>query len=223
MSYVVKYKHSIILFLWYTNLKSNFGLFSSNVFQSFIFDGYFIPFQLYLLTKGLIFDALCASLLISLSFYATVAAHWKHFIFEFCCFFLFYPVWRINIWSSTFKNSSPDIYKTTVGLNRKKDRSLIDVSKLIWWLERSDSKSSLTTIFAISYGISSILSLLECITRSSSTSLEEIKLAAILNSIFHVSAFWRLIVISLKYGLILSKYSITDMFLFLSPLLSYSK
>ena len=112
---------------------------------------------------------------------------------NFVVFFFFYPVWRINIWSSTFKNSSPDIYKTTVGLNRKKDRSLIDVSKLIWWLERSDSKSSLTTIFAISYGISSILSLLECITRSSSTSLEEIKLTAIVKSIFHVSAFWRLI------------------------------
>ena len=58
--------------------------------------------------------------------------------------------------------------------------ALIDVSKLIWYLERSDSKSSLTTIFAISYHISSILSLLECITRSSSTFLEEIKLAAIL-------------------------------------------
>ena len=38
------------------------GLFFSNGFQRTIFDGYFIPSQLYLFIKGLIFDILCGSL-----------------------------------------------------------------------------------------------------------------------------------------------------------------
>ena len=63
---------------------------------------------------------------------------------------------------------------------------------------------------------------LRVITCSSSTSLEETKLIAIVNWIFHVSDFWRLIIISLKYGLILCKCSFTDRFLLLSPLRSYS-
>ena len=70
-----------------------------------------------------------------------------------------------------------------------KSLPLIDTSKSIWYLERSDSKSSLTTSFALSYDINSTLSLLECITRSSSTSLEEVKLIAIVNGIFRVSDF----------------------------------
>ena len=48
----------------------------------------------------------------------------------------------------------------------------------------------------------SILSLFEWITRFSSRSLEEIKLIAIVNWIFHVSDFLRSFMISFKYGLI---------------------
>ena len=98
---------------------------------------------------------------------------------------------------------------------------LIDVSKEIWYLERSDSKSSLATSFALPYNIFFILSLFKCITSSSSKSLDERKLTAIVNWIFYVSDILGLIIISLKYGLILSKYSYTDRFLLLSPLLSY--
>ena len=43
----------------------------------------------------------------------------------------------------------------------------------------------------------------ECISRSSSLSMEEIKLFAIANLVFHVSDFSRLLMISFKYGLIL--------------------
>ena len=46
--------------------------------------------------------------------------------------------------------SSCDIYNTTVEPNQK---SLPDVFSLIWYLERSDSKNSLTTSFAITYDI----------------------------------------------------------------------
>ena len=68
-----------------------------------------------------------------------------------------------------------------------------------------------------------MLSLLQCITCSSLLSVEEIKLFAIVNWIFHVSDFLELFMISFKYGLILSKYSSTGSVLFLSPLLSYSR
>ena len=66
----------------------------------------------------------------------------------------------------------------------------------------------------------SMLSLFECITCSSSLSLEEIKLIAIVNWIFHVSHFLRLFDV-FKHGLILLRYFLTDSVLFLSSLLSY--
>ena len=68
----------------------------------------------------------------------------------------------------------------------------------------------------------SMLSLFECITCSSSLSLEEIKLIAIVNWVFHVFDFLRLFIRSFKYSLILLGYFSTDSVLFLSPLLSYS-
>ena len=67
-----------------------------------------------------------------------------------------------------------------------------------------------------------MLSLFECISSSSSLSIEEIKLFAIVNLIFHVQDFLRLFMMSLKYGLILLRYSSTDSVSFISPLLSYS-
>ena len=67
-----------------------------------------------------------------------------------------------------------------------------------------------------------MLSLFECITRSSSLSMEEIMLFAIINWTFHVSDFLRLFMMSFKYGLILLRYSSTDIVLFLSPFPSYS-
>ena len=68
----------------------------------------------------------------------------------------------------------------------------------------------------------SMVSLFECITRSSSLSKEEIKLFAIVNRIFHLSDFLRIVIMSFKYGLILLRYSLTDNVLFSSLLLSYS-
>ena len=64
-----------------------------------------------------------------------------------------------------------------------------------------------------------MLSLFECITRSSPLSLEDEKLIAIVNSIIHVSDFSRSLMISLKYKLILLRYSSIDGVLFQSPLL----
>ena len=67
-----------------------------------------------------------------------------------------------------------------------------------------------------------MIALLSCITHSSSLPLEETKLVAIVNWIFHVSDFFRLFMMSFKYGLILLIYSLTESVLFLSPLASYS-
>ena len=70
--------------------------------------------------------------------------------------------------------------------------------------------------------MSYMLSFFECITHSSSLSLEEIKLLAIVNWIFYVSDFLKLFMMSFKYGLTSSRYYLSDRVLFLTPLLSYS-
>ena len=62
----------------------------------------------------------------------------------------------------------------------------------------------------------SMLSLFECIKRSLSVFLEDIKLIAIVDWVFHVSNFWRLFLIILRYGLILFRYSSIDNVLILS-------
>ena len=82
-------------------------------------------------------------------------------------------------------------------------------------------------VFAITSCVSSLIMIFmltrfECISRSSSLSMEEIKLFAIASLVFHVPDFSRLLMISFKYGLILLWYSSTDSVLFLSLLRSYS-
>ena len=69
--------------------------------------------------------------------------------------------------------------------------------------------------------MSFMFSLFEWITHSSSVSLEEIRLIAIVNCVFHVSDFFRLLMMPFKYGLISPRYFLIDTILFLSPLISY--
>ena len=57
-----------------------------------------------------------------------------------------------------------------------------------------------------------MLSLFYCIVCSLSVSLEEIKLIAIFNQVFHVSNFRKLVIIYSKYGLTLLIYSSIDNF-----------
>ena len=88
------------------NIKSNCWIFFSNAFQSSIFDGYFIPFQLYLFIKVLIFDFLCGSLWFFHDLMSSCCILKTLIIFLFRIyfwFFLFYPLLRINTWSLTFK------------------------------------------------------------------------------------------------------------------------
>ena len=70
--------------------------------------------------------------------------------------------------------------------------------------------------------MTSMLSIFDCIKYSSSLSMEEIELFAIVNWISHVSDFLRIFMDSFKQGLILLRYSSTDIVLFRSLSLSYS-
>ena len=79
--------------LIYKILRAYVGLFFSNISESAVFDWFFIPFQLYLFIKDLIFDILCWSILISWWFNAAVAAYWKHLLssfFRFIVAFFFF-------------------------------------------------------------------------------------------------------------------------------------
>ena len=122
------------------------------------------------------------------------------FLFRiYCCFFLFFilsgesiydpPRLKFILWhlqSSNWTEPKVNILP------------LIVLSKLFWYLERSESKSSSTTSFASLQDINFILLLIECIIRSFSESIEKIKLITIVNWIFYVSDFWRSIIISVK-------------------------
>ena len=83
-------------------------------------------------------------------------------------------------------------------------------SILFSYLFLSESKSSFITLSALSFIMISMLSIFECITRSSSLSMKKLKLIAIVNWIFHVSDFLRVFMMLLKYCLILLRYSSTD-------------
>ena len=66
LRYILKFKQDTIFsFLAYKTLRAIATLFFSNFFQLFFSDGKFIPSQLYLFIKGLIFVILCGSLFIS--------------------------------------------------------------------------------------------------------------------------------------------------------------
>ena len=60
--------------LVYKTLRAAVGLFFSNIFQSFVFYGYFILSKLYKFMNGLLFKTLCGSFSNSLKFNANVAA-----------------------------------------------------------------------------------------------------------------------------------------------------
>ena len=163
----------------YKPLRAIVRLFFSYVFKLSFFDGYFISFQLYLIINSLIFETLFGCDSISLYFNATAIAYWKHLssLFQiYGCFFVFYLVRRLYIWFTEFK-----VYFVTFAIQQ------------LEWIE---NKITSSLMFLHQFGIfeekklkkfinqviNSVLSLFECITTcSSSTSLEQIKLIAIVN------------------------------------------
>ena len=103
----------------------------------------------------------------------------------YCCLFLFYPAWRINIWA----NMSKILWhlKHESWTESKIKSLLIDLSKSFCYLEKYALNSLSTTSFTLSELINSVLLPFACITCFFSASFEEIKLIAIVNWIFDVS------------------------------------
>ena len=146
-----------------------------------------------------------------------VTAYWKNllsFLIDriYCCFFVFHPVRRISIWSTTIW-----IYFVTFitcRINEHNQRwnllPFTDSSNLFWYIFLSDSKSFSITSSASPFIMVSMLSFFDCLSRSSSLwSLEQIKLILIAKWIFHVSDTLRSFMISFKYGLTSLRYSST--------------
>ena len=82
-----------------------------------------------------------------------------------------------------------------------KSLPFMDVSNPIFCLERSDWKSSSITVSSLSLIMILMIPQFESILRSSSLSIENTKLIAIVNWIFHVSNFLTLFMVSFKYSL----------------------
>ena len=113
-------------------LRAIVTLFFSNFFQSSFSDGKFIPSQLYLFIKGLIFVILCGSFFISLPCNVTVTVYRKHLlsfllIGFIVAFFVFYLIRRIYIWSTTFGNLFYDIYNTITEHNQRQTHYLSSI------------------------------------------------------------------------------------------------
>ena len=151
-------------------------------------------FPVILYMKRLIFVILCRSFFYFLIIWCDCSGILKAFIiFWYNILFLFHflssqeNLYMIHHDSYLFY----DIYNTITKHNQRQTRYL---SKLFWYLFFSESKRSFTTSSASSFIMISMLSLFEWITRSSSLSMEEIKLFGIVNWIFHTSDFFRLMV-----------------------------
>ena len=146
--------------------------------------------------------------------------HWLDLLLLFCC---------LSNQENLYMIHHGICYGLCKTITKSKIKSLpfVNVSNPVWRLERSDWKNSAKALSALLWVMISMLLLFKCITRSWSMPLEETKVSAIVNWIFHGSDFLRLFMMSFKYGLVSSKYSLIyrDLmlwFIFLSPLLSYS-
>ena len=115
-----------------------------------------------------------------------------------------------------------DIYNTITQHNQRQTHYLSSILTYFDLSILSESKGSFITSCASLLIMISILSLFECITYSSSLSMEEIKFFAIVDLLSPPSEFLRLFMMLFKNGLILLRYSSSDSVLFLSMLLSYS-
>ena len=169
-------------------------------------------FQLYLFIKGLIFVIFCRSFFISSWFNPTLAAYWKHLLSFLMmgfvvAFFLSNQenLYMIHHYSDLFY----DISSTINEHNWRQTHYLSSIPNYFWYLFLSESESCFITSSATSLIMISMLSLFECTTCYSSSSMEEIKLIVII-WIFHASDFLKLFLMFLKYGLIFLRYSSTD-------------
>ena len=158
LSYVLKHNQDIFLFfLAYKTLKAIATLFFSNFFESLFSDVKFLPSsQLYLFIKGLIFVIFSGFFLffhdLTRLLQHTGSIYYLFLVRINCCFFVFNPINRIYVWSTTIQ-----IYFMTFIIQWKniiKDKltTFHWFFQLIFIFFWSDSKNcSITLLFKIQH------------------------------------------------------------------------
>ena len=115
-----------------------------------------------------------------------------------------------------------DMSNTITEHNQRQTNYLLSILNYFGYLFLSKSKISFITSSALSLIMICMLSLFQSIPHSFSFYIEEIKLFAVVNWIFHISYFFRLFMMFFKCGLILFGYSSTYFFKFFNWLICLS-
>ena len=213
MGYVLKHKQDIFfIFLPSKTLRTVVRLFFSNFFIIFFWWNIY-SYPVMFIYKRFNFcyslGIFCGFFIIERDRYSVLKAFIIIFIdWIYCCIFAFYLVRRIYVWSAT-------IWSFFIIISWKQSKTdsvpFIEFFKSFWNLLRSDSKSSSITSSALQLIMTFLISLFECITRSSSLPLEDVKLASLVKWIFLASDSLRSLLTSFfNYSLILLRYSSTD-------------
>ena len=201
-------------------------LFCSKYFQIFECDANFLSFQLYLSIKGLIFDIVFGWLLICLWFNATVKAYWKqlhHYFLDILLLFYFWTIqenlYMVRLFSKLFFECGNTINQT---MTNQLTSSHWFFQPILIFLQKKNNKFFAILICFITHHNFYIAALgMHSTSFFRIFSIKWINFICIVNCIFHWLWVWRSFAISLKYGLIISSYSLRDKFLFFSPLLPY--
>ena len=194
-------------FLTYKILRAIATLFLTKFFQSSFSDGKFIHPLLYLFIHFLLF-------FVDHFLFLHDLMQLLHRIENICCLFF---VDGIYCCFFCFLSNQENLHMIHHDLDVFYDiimNIIEDKLTTFYWFKIivmsifSESKNYFITSSASSFIMIFMLSLFECITRSSSLSMEEVISYCWLN--FHVSYFFRLFLMSFKYSLILLRYSSSD-------------
>ena len=138
-------------------------LFFPNCSQSSFPDWYFIPSQLCSFINGLIYLKVFLDTAQSLHELMQSLPHIEnicyHNFLNLWIIFLSYSIWRTNIWNTTFLFILWHLKYSKLTPSKIKSLAFIDVSNPIWYLQKSDSKISSTTSFALSWVMTSVINL----------------------------------------------------------------
>ena len=187
--------------------------FFSIFFQSSFLDGKFIPFSVIFTNKRFNFCysawMFLYSAIINRNCYSVLKIFVILLLMGFIVFFCFLSSQENLHMILQYQDLFYDIFNATIEHNGRQTHSLVLILNYFdiyfKWIKSFSIISP-----ALAFIMISMLSLFECITRSSSLSMEEINLFAIANRISHMSDFLRSFMMSFKYGLFLSRYSLID-------------
>ena len=215
MSYVLKQAGYIVSFSPCKTLRAIVTIFFSNFFQSSFSDGKFTPSHLYLFIKGLIFVVLSEFVLFLNNL--TWLLHYTERIFLSFLLVKFIVAFFLPNQENLYMihHDSKMLYCIYNTINELDRRQIHYFSLILNYLDILSDLKSFSITSSVSWSIIiSMLSLFECIARSSSLPIEEFKLFDIVNWIFLVSNVLRLVIMSFKYGIISLSNSSTESVLF---------